>query len=588
MSYRIFLDDIRVPTDIYPNTDNNDWLIARNLSEFKNAIESKGMPYFISFDNDLGETMEEGKDAVKWLVFDKEADIRSVDYKVHSANSSGVRDYMLGTLNNWKKHLSKENGLSEIRNKISNIIFEYFQQAEKEYFKTGKLSEKVKNIIIDKITHGDNYTKIICDIYYAMLQEHLHVGNWAVAVIDGKDYERREEKTDDDVLPLEDWKKVKFYYEQLKEYNKNVFPIKNLDIKGVADIWGLINTLNCRAEILKNMKLLPSIAIRNLKEDIRQPRDWEQFSNYKHDLENFMMYVSQLGNRDEKIREAIFRKMFKSNTTMESLSSFVEDKKNLIGGVPFTKKKVKELIDEYYSGLELVYEKGNIMVVEVDSPRGMKAIGCNSLWCFTYGESNWKQFNDYSTNGVVYVIIDFSKSIDDIDFMHVLIKPIDWEAPEKGDEDYESYEQNVLYSMDNDPVLYDPRNYVIEWIGSEEEAKRIFNFGEEYESPEDRKKKESKKEEERKYIEKIAKNVFVHFYQSVDTKTPDFQEFYNKCVDILKEENLELDTNEEEIKSILKDSYKDLTKIDSKQMSLFEFKLRQRIKNILFLKISSQ
>lgn len=105
--YKIFLDDIRVPADIYPKDNNEDWFIVRNLSDFKDTINQFGVPSFISFDNDLGENMEEGKDAAKWMVFDQELDIIDMDFIVHSANSSGVREYVLGTLNNWKKELKR-------------------------------------------------------------------------------------------------------------------------------------------------------------------------------------------------------------------------------------------------------------------------------------------------------------------------------------------------------------------------------------------------------------------------------------------------------------------------------------------------
>lgn len=104
--YRIFLDDLRVPTDIYPN-DGEGWIVTRTLSEFRQTIEEKGVPYYISFDNDLGSSFEEGKDAAKWIVFEKELDISNTDYIVHSANSSGVREYVLGTLNNWKKEIKR-------------------------------------------------------------------------------------------------------------------------------------------------------------------------------------------------------------------------------------------------------------------------------------------------------------------------------------------------------------------------------------------------------------------------------------------------------------------------------------------------
>lgn len=107
MEFKIFLDDIRMPTDIYPKTDNKEWVIVRNLTDFKKIIEAKGVPDYVSFDNDLGETLEEGKDAAKWMVYEKSLDISEMDFMVHSANSSGVREYITDLLNNWKKHLAE-------------------------------------------------------------------------------------------------------------------------------------------------------------------------------------------------------------------------------------------------------------------------------------------------------------------------------------------------------------------------------------------------------------------------------------------------------------------------------------------------
>lgn len=125
MRYKIFLDDLRALTDIYPNAIVEEWLIVRNLSEFKSAIETKGIPEYISFDNDLGKSLEEGKEAMKWMVFEKELDITEMNFRVHSANSSGVREYIEGTLNNWKKELMSNTMKDKtIRNEIRQILKE--------------------------------------------------------------------------------------------------------------------------------------------------------------------------------------------------------------------------------------------------------------------------------------------------------------------------------------------------------------------------------------------------------------------------------------------------------------------------------
>lgn len=124
MKYKIFLDDLRIPKDIYPKDNNEDWLIIRNLTDFRKTIETRGVPDYISFDNDLGDTLEEGKDAVKWMVYDKELDISKMDFMVHSANNSGVREYVRDLLNNWKKELNKRKftkGIEEVDKKFYEI-----------------------------------------------------------------------------------------------------------------------------------------------------------------------------------------------------------------------------------------------------------------------------------------------------------------------------------------------------------------------------------------------------------------------------------------------------------------------------------
>ncbi|MFN6945972.1 MAG: cyclic-phosphate processing receiver domain-containing protein [Cytophagaceae bacterium] len=51
----------------------------------------KGLPEFISFDNDLGlddkgEVVPDGYAVVKWLVYESGLDLRNLKYHVHSAN----------------------------------------------------------------------------------------------------------------------------------------------------------------------------------------------------------------------------------------------------------------------------------------------------------------------------------------------------------------------------------------------------------------------------------------------------------------------------------------------------------------------
>lgn len=77
--YNLFLDDERIPTDVFWNGEvyrELNWDIVRNFSQFKDCIEKNGIPEVISFDNDLGEELE-GYDCAKWL-----CEIYCVDNKV--------------------------------------------------------------------------------------------------------------------------------------------------------------------------------------------------------------------------------------------------------------------------------------------------------------------------------------------------------------------------------------------------------------------------------------------------------------------------------------------------------------------------
>jgi len=111
--YKIFLDDIRVPGDIYPKDKNEDWFIVRNLTDFKDTINQYGVPSFISFDHDLSdiniETGEEntGMTCAKFLIdFCMDNNIVFNDFNVHSANPCGYEN-INSILNNFKKFQKK-------------------------------------------------------------------------------------------------------------------------------------------------------------------------------------------------------------------------------------------------------------------------------------------------------------------------------------------------------------------------------------------------------------------------------------------------------------------------------------------------
>lgn len=123
--YKLYLDDIRDPRNTYPTTSNSEWVIARSYDEFVKTIETKGMPFLISFDHDLGKehyigaslgkpidyskyTEKTGMDCVKWLVnycMDNFA-VRFPVCNVHSANPIGAEN-MTAYIESYERSIGK-------------------------------------------------------------------------------------------------------------------------------------------------------------------------------------------------------------------------------------------------------------------------------------------------------------------------------------------------------------------------------------------------------------------------------------------------------------------------------------------------
>jgi len=125
--YKLFLDDVRVPYDVFnmiinPIYENNeDWVIVKDYNSFILYIKENGIPKFISYDHDLSydaylqenqegdidyDNMEEktGYDCAKWLVqYCLESNLTIPDYYVHSANPVGKKNIEM-YLENAKKH----------------------------------------------------------------------------------------------------------------------------------------------------------------------------------------------------------------------------------------------------------------------------------------------------------------------------------------------------------------------------------------------------------------------------------------------------------------------------------------------------
>jgi hypothetical protein len=133
----LFLDDIRDPKDVFkytndPMYDQQTFVIVRNYDEFVNYINTNGIPYFISFDHDLGKdqyapleiqknydswedwmnrqefTEKTGYDCAKFLVeFCEKNNVSLPFYYCHSMNPVG-KQRIEDLLNNYNEQKSIE------------------------------------------------------------------------------------------------------------------------------------------------------------------------------------------------------------------------------------------------------------------------------------------------------------------------------------------------------------------------------------------------------------------------------------------------------------------------------------------------
>lgn len=315
--------------------------------------------------------------------------------------------------------------------KLQSLIMENYQLAKRIY---GDNLTPADEEFLEQICHKDYTFKLLADL---LMEEKL---------ADGIIRHPWKEK---------DWQNA---YIQLKEYHRNVFPIKNFSYDSKVPVVSK-KMLKDRLDVMKILSKWPNIAKRNLRKDIAEPRS--DFGELEDKMSYINLHLGYLDNRDDATKAIILKKVFSSDhPTFDDVLDFLEDKENLLkGGHAYSKDGLYELVKKHDYDLRIVYDKDNVVVVDVTGQAGMKVIGCNSLWCFTYGTEYGKggeQFDIYSHNGHVYAIIDFERPQTSPDFIYILIKPFEKQT------DYQSY----LYNMANEETYGDARQTIVHLAGT--------------------------------------------------------------------------------------------------------------------------
>lgn len=83
INIKVFLDDERMPSQVYDWHDDFAWVVVRNIDAAKKLLLTRRVSH-ISLDNDLGDGQKEGHVLLYWMI---ENDIwPSEEVYVHSAN----------------------------------------------------------------------------------------------------------------------------------------------------------------------------------------------------------------------------------------------------------------------------------------------------------------------------------------------------------------------------------------------------------------------------------------------------------------------------------------------------------------------
>jgi hypothetical protein len=287
-----------------------------------------------------------------------------------------------------------------------SLIRENVQLMNKYYITTGLLDDNDKQTILN-ITHGDNFTKIIADIYY----HWKRLGYLNQTMLN---------EISNSIYP------------ELVNYDKNVFPIlgfndiynldtnksnpKQIDMFGdnsyQFDVLDLIGGLREREWAIRKLKQFPPLYLRNLRGDIRKPRHQYQLSKVRETMNSILKWMEFIQDNNPDYAEKTLAKTFSSkNDTFEKVSEYMETLKDYLASDASSTSELMDKLSMAHRS-KLIYNNNQLIIIKVGSNIDMQNLGCGSLWCFARAGDR-EFWNDYASAGYVYLIYDFTRPIND-------------------------------------------------------------------------------------------------------------------------------------------------------------------------------
>lgn len=277
------------------------------------------------------------------------------------------------------------------------ILTESLQQAERLYFKTGKLSQQYKEAILN-ITGGDIFTRLVSDIVFHFLMHRPK-----------------------DIFDEGSVKMGKIFYELLKSYNKDLFPIPgnlmdyNQTDENPRHVLTLFEILQYRKDAVRAYKMFPSVAQRNMK---YLNHEYSNQYDYKEIADNLSQILNYMKNIPDSKMEYSIKKIFSSKHNIKQAADVAEALSSQFNFAAEDLDKSEVLDRIQYVDAEVVQNTRNILVVKVNDIKSASQIGCIANWCFLYDGSYWES---YAANGYLYMIFNFAKDTRDALFLMTYI-----------------------------------------------------------------------------------------------------------------------------------------------------------------------
>lgn len=272
-----------------------------------------------------------------------------------------------------------------------NDLDETAGELDKYYVRPGIYDEDDRDVIMS-ITNGDNFTKLIADMYYYLTNRY------------------NKEMVEPTRLSERDRQILVNTHELLKGYDKNVFPIHDLYAREHnAHPLEKVNDLSLRKNIINVIKSFPSIYLRNLRGDIRIERNHYEFEKLFQNIQEIDKSLKLIKRLNPQHQEKIMKKVFSSaNDSFEGISNRLKNTT-----IPYLSQEegpegIIEKINDVGDEAEILYNKNNILVVKINTGEAMGYIGCSSQWCFASNPQGY--WDDYtSADGFATIVFNFNE-----------------------------------------------------------------------------------------------------------------------------------------------------------------------------------